>query len=196
MRGRGWVRRRAERAQVRVFYRPLTRDRPSASHGGGRNSNGPSKGRVGTVRENGAHAPGPEPANSPLPVRRSGRSLARGPMARNRQSGPIEPVHPVARVERRGWRGGGHEADHGHAPPQGPLLFRLPARRAVDGPDASRRDEARRGGVRPVRSRERLRVPRVRPEDRKSTRLNSSHITISYAVFCLKKKTYSETISE
>src|SRR5437773_5464692 len=25
-------------------------------------------------------------------------------------------------------------------------------------------------------------------EDRKSTRLNSSHITISYAVFCLKKK--------
>src|SRR5437773_4439747 len=27
-----------------------------------------------------------------------------------------------------------------------------------------------------------------RPGDRKSTRLNSSHITISYAVFCLKKK--------
>src|SRR5207248_179067 len=26
-------------------------------------------------------------------------------------------------------------------------------------------------------------------EDRKSTRLNSSHRTISYAVFCLKKKT-------
>src|SRR5690606_39918914 len=26
------------------------------------------------------------------------------------------------------------------------------------------------------------------PEDRKSTRLNSSHVTISYAVFCLKKK--------
>src|SRR5690349_22895760 len=30
---------------------------------------------------------------------------------------------------------------------------------------------------------------RVRPgEDRKSTRLNSSHVEISYAVFCLKKK--------
>src|SRR5437773_7225549 len=28
----------------------------------------------------------------------------------------------------------------------------------------------------------------TRPRDRKSTRLNSSHITISYAVFCLKKK--------
>src|SRR5256885_8007366 len=27
-------------------------------------------------------------------------------------------------------------------------------------------------------------------EDRKSTRLNSSHLVISYAVFCLKKKKY------
>src|SRR3712207_7073643 len=29
----------------------------------------------------------------------------------------------------------------------------------------------------------------VHVEDRKSTRLNSSHANISYAVFCLKKKT-------
>src|SRR2546426_4589031 len=29
---------------------------------------------------------------------------------------------------------------------------------------------------------------RDRGEDRKSTRLNSSHLVISYAVFCLKKK--------
>src|SRR3989442_11972935 len=29
--------------------------------------------------------------------------------------------------------------------------------------------------------------------DRKSTRLNSSHVRISYAVFCLKKKNYSHT---
>src|SRR3712207_7933502 len=28
----------------------------------------------------------------------------------------------------------------------------------------------------------------LRPADRKSTRLNSSHANISYAVFCLKKK--------
>src|SRR5699024_12070580 len=28
----------------------------------------------------------------------------------------------------------------------------------------------------------------LRMEDRKSTRLNSSHVSISYAVFCLKKK--------
>src|SRR5256885_6563728 len=31
-------------------------------------------------------------------------------------------------------------------------------------------------------------VGSVRAEDRKSTRLNSSHLVISYAVFCLKKK--------
>src|SRR5437870_10868635 len=29
-------------------------------------------------------------------------------------------------------------------------------------------------------------------EDRKSTRLNSSHVAISYAVFCLKKKTIKQ----
>src|SRR5438876_5774224 len=32
-----------------------------------------------------------------------------------------------------------------------------------------------------------------RPEDRKSTRLNSSHPSISYAVFCLKKKETGRT---
>src|SRR3989442_11993732 len=31
--------------------------------------------------------------------------------------------------------------------------------------------------------------------DRKSTRLNSSHVRISYAVFCLKKKTNQRTSS-
>src|SRR5699024_11807812 len=35
------------------------------------------------------------------------------------------------------------------------------------------------------RWRPRKRMPR---KDRKSTRLNSSHVSISYAVFCLKKK--------
>src|SRR5690349_22724280 len=34
--------------------------------------------------------------------------------------------------------------------------------------------------------------PPVRP-DRKSTRLNSSHVEISYAVFCLKKKKHHHT---
>src|SRR5699024_1967975 len=38
----------------------------------------------------------------------------------------------------------------------------------------------------------RLNINRDLPsyKDRKSTRLNSSHVSISYAVFCLKKKTY------
>src|SRR2546421_12461220 len=45
----------------------------------------------------------------------------------------------------------------------------------------SRRPEAQDGGGRPLR-------PRPREGDRKSTRLNSSHDQISYAVFCLKKK--------
>src|SRR5437868_15237053 len=31
--------------------------------------------------------------------------------------------------------------------------------------------------------------------DRKSTRLNSSHVSISYAVFCLKKKNSAEKLS-
>src|SRR5690606_40766829 len=31
-------------------------------------------------------------------------------------------------------------------------------------------------------------TPKARQEDRKSTRLNSSHVKSSYAVFCLKKK--------
>src|SRR3712207_8098935 len=42
----------------------------------------------------------------------------------------------------------------------------------------------------PCPARDRRRRPRARgsPRDRKSTRLNSSHANISYAVFCLKKK--------
>src|SRR5206468_10163689 len=42
----------------------------------------------------------------------------------------------------------------------------------------------------PANCRESLPPPRswCAPEDRKSTRLNSSHDQISYAVFCLKKK--------
>src|SRR5215813_15226029 len=35
-----------------------------------------------------------------------------------------------------------------------------------------------------------------RPRDRKSTRLNSSHVRISYAVFCLKKKKKPEKLKK
>src|SRR5947209_15588061 len=37
--------------------------------------------------------------------------------------------------------------------------------------------------------------PPALSEDRKSTRLNSSHANISYAVFCLKKKTVNDVMT-
>src|SRR5690349_21935691 len=50
-------------------------------------------------------------------------------------------------------------------------------------------NQPRRTGRRDVR-----RQPRDQPRlDRKSTRLNSSHVEISYAVFCLKKKKKTQT---
>src|SRR5256885_9627664 len=59
-------------------------------------------------------------------------------------------------------------------------LFRSDVRVGV----VSRQDP--RGGAGDVRA---LLVPQVGGSgDRKSTRLNSSHLVISYAVFCLKKK--------
>src|SRR5262245_64463837 len=49
-----------------------------------------------------------------------------------------------------------------------------------------------RGGGGAPRSPDRRRPPRPPRQDRKSTRLNSSHLGISYAVFCLKKKKKKE----
>src|SRR5256885_4733514 len=46
---------------------------------------------------------------------------------------------------------------------------------------------------RSVQSFHQLLRPTPRNRDRKSTRLNSSHLVISYAVFCLKKKNFSST---
>src|SRR5437773_6826207 len=57
------------------------------------------------------------------------------------------------------------------------------------------RDARRAAGPRRLRPVRRGKPARAHAEpggrDRKSTRLNSSHITISYAVFCLKKKKYA-----
>src|SRR5690349_21979168 len=57
----------------------------------------------------------------------------------------------------------------------------------------ARRGLRSRGGGRHPRRRGEARGARRHPadlgdQDRKSTRLNSSHVEISYAVFCLKKK--------
>src|SRR5437870_9986957 len=61
-------------------------------------------------------------------------------------------------------------------------LFRSLAARTAGGP--ARGD----GGLRPLRRRPARGGDRRALRDRKSTRLNSSHVAISYAVFCLKKK--------
>src|SRR5438876_8013050 len=66
--------------------------------------------------------------------------------------------------------------------------------RSGSAPSRSRATSGRRSGIRHARSRCRRGGSR-RPsenQDRKSTRLNSSHPSISYAVFCLKKKTKRE----
>src|SRR3712207_8944840 len=59
----------------------------------------------------------------------------------------------------------------------------------LGGPEAAARHGHRRSPrPRPAGRNGLRRHPRVPPADRKSTRLNSSHANISYAVFCLKKK--------
>src|SRR5205807_9177108 len=67
-----------------------------------------------------------------------------------------------------------------------------PFRKGVaDQQDAARRGFQRHVAGRSVPEAEAVgdqRVAHLAPEDRKSTRLNSSHLVISYAVFCLKKK--------
>src|SRR5438034_3588500 len=67
-------------------------------------------------------------------------------------------------------------ATHGSPRPRAPDL---------GGGSRPRPDED--GGDRARRRRRGARAPSP-PRDRKSTRLNSSHTVISYAVFCLKKK--------
>src|SRR5207245_7974298 len=79
-------------------------------------------------------------------------------------------------------------------------LFRSRARGAVPARDESRHARpaccGEGGRSRALRAHERTRH-RTRNErarlDRKSTRLNSSHGSISYAVFCLKKKKITTT---
>src|SRR5690349_24253508 len=91
-------------------------------------------------------------------------------------------------------------------PIQHGLLHSFPTRRSSD---------LQREGKRLLRARRGLQVPRTggglargpglagrsvgesaASPDRKTTRLNSSHVEISYAVFCLKKKKNIITIEE
>src|SRR5207248_9378261 len=90
-------------------------------------------------------------------------------------------LHDALPIYRRGedrWPGG---AGRARAPLSG-----------ATGPAIARGVSRRRGALPGMRSLEERDTDRFRRReadgDRKSTRLNSSHRTISYAVFCLKKK--------
>src|SRR5690554_7704692 len=78
-----------------------------------------------------------------------------------------------------------------HPPPH---LHSFPTRRSSDLPTSCRPPRStppRTSTCARTRSRTRQRRPgkaRSTPRDRKSTRLNSSHVRISYAVFCLQKQ--------
>src|SRR5437899_6318633 len=76
-----------------------------------------------------------------------------------------------------------------------PHLLSFPTRRSSDlksrfGQAVESKDGADHHPKPPFRAEEELvqRGACCRPRDRKSTRLNSSHLGISYAVFCLKNK--------
>src|SRR5438874_8773391 len=72
-------------------------------------------------------------------------------------------------------------------------LHSFPTRRSSDLSHRSSRPRSQAGHLpQGMMKLETTRAPVLNPEtpgpDRKSTRLNSSHVEISYAVFCLKKK--------
>src|SRR2546427_5830997 len=92
--------------------------------------------------------------------------------------------------------GQGGFAQGGFPPDKAPDKLRM-----ISAAPVSRGEEAMERALRPkllqeyvgqAKAREQLEIfigaARKRNEDRKSTRLNSSHSQISYAVFCLKKK--------
>src|SRR5699024_12438174 len=84
-----------------------------------------------------------------------------------------EAARVVARLDREVPGGGGTDPDGGRD--------RLGVRDRVTGHGGRGA-----GGLETPHPRQRVGDARL---DRKSTRLNSSHVSISYAVFCLKKKT-------
>src|SRR5690606_42041637 len=92
---------------------------------------------------------------------------------------PSSTLFPYTTLFRSPARPGARRADHPRlrqelAPPH---LAHHPVRQSADRP-----------GRQPCAADPRRRPLPASLPDRKSTRLNSSHVKISYAVFCLKKK--------
>src|SRR3712207_312755 len=91
-----------------------------------------------------------------------------------------EAAHPVRRVEEVQRRPRRRGVDDDEVPAvAGPQLAQLLHRHVLLRPGEGRGQRLVEGVLEDL----------LRPLDRKSTRLNSSHANISYAVFCLKKKT-------
>src|SRR6266480_7260993 len=84
-----------------------------------------------------------------------------------------------------GWCGPGGSCVTGRCAQCRPLQAPFPSRWKGARSACHARDELDRNAEGPARDVETGLVPW---RDRKSTRLNSSHMSISYAVFCLKKK--------
>src|SRR5205807_8220173 len=78
---------------------------------------------------------------------------------------------------------------HWHAPPP-PQIYTLSLHDALPISPSRRRPIPARPRRHRRCCRSRQRGGPARRRDRKSTRLNSSHLVISYAVFCLKKKEF------
>src|SRR5437870_8518570 len=92
---------------------------------------------------------------------------------------PGSPLFPYTTLFRS--RGGARRGDDDVAVGE-PVLCQLGAQRVASRVVPDHRDQPALGA-----DRRHVRGDRGR-RDRKSTRLNSSHVAISYAVFCLKKK--------
>src|SRR2546426_9811214 len=131
------------------------------------------------------------PAASPRAAATTSRGVATPitrlrPLRARPHSEELEEV--VGQTDQRPLGGDFVIAAEGEAP-KGAALLRLTKDRLDDrlaargDPPARRRTQLL---AHPVR--DRAPRPRCRRRDRKSTRLNSSHLVISYAVFCLKKK--------
>src|SRR5438874_4330604 len=93
------------------------------------------------------------------------RDLHSFPTRRSSDLGRLQLGHRTAR------KGRGHQIERAHLPLPNPPTHYLP-------PVGSGRGQCRLCGW----------LSDLETKDRKSTRLNSSHVEISYAVFCLKKK--------
>src|SRR5258705_5167110 len=110
----------------------------------------------------------------------SGDRLSLGGLKRWRSERPLSTKSRLHEKNRQS------QKDHEYPPPDCPAG-------SQEEPYPARNGEQRRQRIQPHFKREALWRPTAAQEhyshgDRKSTRLNSSHLGISYAVFCLKKK--------